>query len=142
MGFKVIQERLYYKSGIFHNREEVTDKTIVDILTDNEVRTSVWAPKNPERILADIIGVNSVSLEGPVKFDNGWYERGIVDPDDESLIYLIDAERKILGAHKPTFFLFYDQDKVRDENRYEWKGTFQEILDEFEIEGYRVERIE
>jgi hypothetical protein len=134
--------KLYYKSGIFHNQEEVMDKTIVDVMTDNKVRTSVWAPKSQDKVLADIIGVNSVSYTGPVKMGNGWLERGFVDPDDEILIYLIDAERKILGAHKPTFFLFYDQDKVQDENRYEWRGTFQEILDEFELEGYRLEKVE
>ncbi len=43
--------KLFYQSEIFHDGEEVPGKTIVDVLTDNESRTSVLTTKEPGRIV-------------------------------------------------------------------------------------------
>ncbi len=133
--------KLYLKNRTPDDGGEVTDKTIVDILTTNEVRTSVWAQIKPGRLISDIIGINSVCQGKPIGIGNGFYERGLVDPEAEDTLYLINAERKVLGMMPNNLNLFYDQDKVWDENRYTWEGTFQDILHEFEKVGYSIEEV-
>jgi len=126
--------KLTYKS-MFRQGEKVNE-SIVDVLIRNDARTSVWQPKKEGRLIADIIGVNSACQGKPIELANGFYERGFVNPNEESTLYLIDAEKKIIGRFPNNFNLFYDQDKVPDKNEYTWNGTFDEILEEFRKAGY------
>lgn len=113
-------------------------KSIVEILTTNEYRTSVFAPKQIGRIVADVIGVNSVCQGKPISRGDGFYERGFVNPKNEKILYLINAEKKVIGVFSNDFNLFDDQDKVNDKNQYVWHGSFEEIVDEFKKANYKL----
>ncbi len=120
---------------------EPTAKSIVDILTYDFERASVWTNVYPP-IFRNIMGINGVDENGPIYFYGGYHERGLVNPDDSSKAYLIQAEKKVLGVIPNVVNLFTDQDKVLSENRFLWDGSFEEILDEFRKEGYRLENVE
>jgi hypothetical protein len=118
--------------------EKLADRSIVDILTSDDSRTSVFAPKKEGKVLQSIIGVNSVSQGAPVRIRGKYDERGFVDPEDSRVIYFIDAKCKKIRACPNEMNLFYDADKVNSENQYVWNGTTQEMLDEFKKSGYEI----
>jgi len=130
--------KLYFNSFL-RRGEKVTDRDVVDVLTTNKYRTSVWAPRKEGKIILDIIGLNSVSQGVPIEHvvsGKVYDERGFVNPQDESLLYMIDADEKVIWKMPNKTNLFYDQDKVADNNRFVWDGTFQEFIDEFRKRNY------
>lgn len=128
------KNKLAFQSMFLQNKK--VERGIVDLLTQEDMRVSVFLPKEPGRLISELIGINSVNFEGPVKLWNGLYERGLWDPAIKNSLYLIDSENKRIVIVPNDINLFYDQDKVSDRNRYTWHGTFDEILREFEIAGY------
>lgn len=134
---EVNKPKLIYKSMFYQDKK--VEGSIVNILTRNDAKTSVWAPKKPGRIISDLIGLNSVCQGKPVNLGwHGGYERGFLNPQKEDALYLIDADRKIINCVPNSFNLFYDQDKVMDKNTYIWYRTFEELLEEFKRAGYGV----
>jgi|SRR3989344_1651181 len=122
--------------------KEILDRTIVDILTTNKARTSVYAPKEDGRIIPDIIALNSVSQGAPLKLWFGFYERGFVNPKNDEVLYLIDAERKIIGIRPNNINLFLDADKADVlKGRFVWDGTIPEIIEQFKKAGYELVNI-
>jgi len=129
--------KLTYQSEIFHPKGEIVKEGIVEILTNNDARTSIWTPRRKDVLFPEIIVVNSVCQGKPVKlWEKGLYERGFQDPEKQDTLYLIDNETRIVNCVPNKLSLFYDQDKVRDENRYTWYGTFLEFIEEFRKADY------
>jgi len=93
------------------------------------------------RLIQDIIGINNVRQGTPIEIGNGFYERGFVDPINPDLLYLIDAERKIIGIRPDNINIFLDADKVNDMNRFVWDGIVPEILEQFKKAGYELVNI-
>ena len=130
------KNKLTFQSMFLQNKK--VERGIVDLLTQENMRVSVFLPKEPGRLISELIGINSVNFEGPVKLWNGLYERGLWDPAIKNSLYLVDSENKRIVIVPNDINLFYDQDKVPDRNRYTWHGTFDEILKEFETAGYKL----
>ena len=119
--------------------ENETNKDIVDVLTETRFRTAIFGKRHAWGIwVRDPIGINSVCQGIPVNLGNGFYERGFVNLEDDSRLYMIDSEKKIVLCIPNSFNLFYDQDKVKDENKYLWEGKFNEILLDFKERGYKI----
>ena len=118
---------------------EPVERGIVEILTDSKARTSIWQPKQDNRIISEIIGINSVSHGKPTKWGNGIYERGFWNPDKMDELYFIDSENQLITVLPVNKNLFYDQDKVSGNNEYVWHGNFEDILNEFRDGGYEIE---
>ncbi len=113
------------------------NKSIVDILTTNEFRTSIWWKEYPKQRFPEIIGLNSVCQGKPVRLSENFYERGLEDSKN-NLLYLIFSEKKILYFLKRRFNLFYDLDKVDSRNQFLWEGSFDEIIKEFQKKDYSI----
>ncbi|MGV8152235.1 MAG: hypothetical protein ACP5OG_04070 [Candidatus Nanoarchaeia archaeon] len=127
---------LTHKATAFQNRE--VEKSIVEILTNNWVRTSVYLPKQKGMILPQLIGINSVAEGKPINL--GFYkahERGLFNPKQDDRYYLIDEPAKQIITVENKFDLFYDADKVPDNTKYLWNGSFEDILEEFKNAGYK-----
>jgi|SRR3989344_287992 len=110
------------------------DKTVVEILTTNRNRTLLVEQKQGQR---NILGINSISQGRVVHWQHRLPERGFVN-SDRTLIYMIDAQAKTLTSIAYDQTLFLDADKVSSSGEYEWHGTRQRILEEFEKAGYKI----
>ncbi|MDP3966072.1 MAG: hypothetical protein Q8Q04_00900 [archaeon] len=107
---------------------------IVEVLTDDKERTSVWTTDLKGIREHKVIGINSVSEDGPVRFCK-YFERGFVNPENGDILYLIDGLPKKVHIVLRNFNLFYDLDKA-SANKFIWTGNFQEIINEFKNYGY------
>src|SRR3989344_6845472 len=103
---------------------------IVEVLTDNKERTSVWTTDLEGMRNHKIIGINSISEDGPVRLYGDYYERGFVNPDNKGTLYLVDEPGKIVYFGRRSLNLFYDLDKA-SANKFIWIGNFQQIINEF-----------
>ena len=133
------KQKLTYKWGRLDS-SELEKVSVVDVLTCNDYRTAVYAPKGPEDLLNPFVGIN-MTLDGkPVLYHNGHIARAFFEPGKHrDSYYLIFADEKTIKHVRARGDITWDQDKVRDNRRYLWNGTFNEILEEFRKAGYTLE---
>ena len=114
------------------------DKTVVEVLTATNARTSIYEENKEGKLIPEIIGINSVSRGEVERCMNGLWQRGFSSPENRSQMYFIDADGKTLIMRQPKEDIFMCSDKVSPKNQYTWHGSFEEFLAEFEKAGYTI----
>lgn len=124
--------KLYKEIWYPEKKEEITDRSVVDILTDEE-RSSLWQgyyDEHRQDYNRRLFGINYAHRKGdrsPVlrgfEFDGKLYE---IDADNKRLI--VQAKRG----------LFYDADKIPVSNQFVFEGTGNDFIQEFVKAGYKI----
>lgn len=102
-------------------------------MTNKKNPCSIILDDGIKRDYSEFVAINYAFERG----DSSFYRRAL---EFDNVSYFIIPEDKILIAKdkKISGNFFYDADKIPLENKYVFNGTFEEILREFNFEGYRL----
>lgn len=118
----------------YPNEKKRTKKSLVKLLTSKKNSCSIILDDGSKKYPIDFVAINYAYENG----DFSLYRRALEFGDKKYFIILEDKiiitkEKEKVGGN-----FFYDVDKIPLFNQYIFKGNFEEILEEFNFEGYRL----